>query len=50
MAILPNDTLIILDEVQNCKETISFLKIINEFCNQYHVIAIGSLLELTRTF
>lgn len=42
--ILPGDTLIIFDEVQECPEALNTLKYFKEKANEYHVIAAGSLL------
>ena len=42
--ILPNETLIIFDEVQECPEALNTLKYFCEKANEYHVIAAGSLL------
>lgn len=42
--ILPVDTLIIFDEIQECPEALNTLKYFNEKANEYHVIAAGSLL------
>ena len=42
--ILPEETLIIFDEVQECDRALTSLKYINEDANEYHVIAAGSLL------
>lgn len=42
--ILPGDTLIIFDEVQECPEALNTLKYFKEKANKYHVIAAGSLL------
>lgn len=44
--IQPNDTLIILDEIQNCPAAITSLKYFNEIAPEYHVAAAGSLLGL----
>jgi predicted AAA+ superfamily ATPase len=43
-AILPEKTLIILDEIQECPNALGCLKYFNEEANQYHVITAGSLL------
>ena len=45
--ILPNDTLIIFDEIQACPEAITSLKYFNEEANDYHIIALGSLLGVS---
>lgn len=42
--ILPNKTLLILDEIQECLEALNTLKYFKEKANDYHVIAAGSLL------
>ena len=42
--ILPGETLIIFDEVQECPEALNALKYFKEKANDYHVIAAGSLL------
>ena len=42
--ILPRDTLIIFDEVQECPAALNSLKYFKEKANEYHVIAAGSLL------
>ena len=42
--ILPGETLIILDEIQECPEALNSLKYFKEKANEYHVIAAGSLL------
>lgn len=42
--ILPETTLIIFDEIQECPEALNTLKYFNEKANEYHVIAAGSLL------
>lgn len=42
--ILPEKTLIILDEIQECPEALNALKYFNEKANEYHVVAAGSLL------
>ena len=42
--ILPEDTLIIFDEVQECPTALNALKYFKEKANEYHVIAAGSLL------
>lgn len=45
--IIPEKTLIIFDEVQACPEAITSLKYFNEESNQYHIIALGSLLGVS---
>lgn len=42
--ILPHETLIIFDEIQECPEALNTLKYFKEKANDYHVIAAGSLL------
>ncbi len=42
--IAPNNTLIILDEIQECPSALNALKYFKENANEYHVIAAGSLL------
>lgn len=42
--ILPEKTLILFDEVQECPEALNSLKYFNEKANEYHIIAAGSLL------
>ena len=42
--ILPRETLIIFDEVQECPAALNSLKYFKEKANEYHVIAAGSLL------
>ncbi len=42
--IASNDTLIILDEIQECPSALNALKYFKENANEYHVIAAGSLL------
>lgn len=42
--ILPEETLIIFDEIQECPEALNALKYFHEKANDYHVIAAGSLL------
>lgn len=42
--IVPEDTLIIFDEIQECPEALNTLKYFKEKANNYHVIAAGSLL------
>ena len=42
--ILPERTLIIFDEIQECPEALNALKYFKEKANEYHVIAAGSLL------
>ena len=42
--ILPEKTLIILDEIQECPDALNSLKYFREKANEYHIIAAGSLL------
>ena len=42
--ITPKDTLIILDEIQECERALNALKFFNENAPDYHIIAAGSLL------
>ncbi len=42
--ILPGQTLIIFDEIQECPEALNSLKYFREKANEYHVVAAGSLL------
>lgn len=42
--ILPEKTLIIFDEIQECSEALNALKYFKENANEYHIIAAGSLL------
>lgn len=42
--IVPHQTLIIFDEIQECPEALNALKYFNESAGEYHVIAAGSLL------
>ena len=42
--ILPGETLIIFDEIQECPEALNTLKYFKEKANEYHIIAAGSLL------
>ena len=42
--IVPGETLIILDEIQECEAAITSLKYFQENVNQYHIVAAGSLL------
>lgn len=42
--ILPGETLIIFDEIQECPEALNSLKYFKEKANEFHVIAAGSLL------
>ncbi len=42
--IIPDQTLIIFDEIQNCERALTSLKYFSEEAPEYHVIAAGSLL------
>ena len=42
--ILPGQTLVIFDEIQECPEALNSLKYFREKANEYHVVAAGSLL------
>ncbi len=42
--IVPGETLVILDEIQECEAAITSLKYFQENANQYHIVAAGSLL------
>ena len=42
--ILPGETLIVFDEIQECPEALNSLKYFREKANEYHIIAAGSLL------
>ena len=42
--ILPHETLVILDEIQDCKRALLALKYFQEDCPQFDVVAAGSLL------
>lgn len=42
--IVPEETLIIFDEIQECPSALNTLKYFNEKANEYHIIAAGSLL------
>ena len=42
--IMPEDTLIIFDEIQACEQALTSLKYFTERAPQYHIIAAGSLL------
>jgi len=47
VSILPGETLLFLDEIQECPEALSFLRYFHEKCPGLHVVAAGSLLEFT---
>ena len=42
--ILPEETLVIFDEIQECSEALNALKYFKEKANEYHIITAGSLL------
>lgn len=42
--IIPGETLLVFDEIQECPNALSSLKYFNEKANEYHVIGAGSLL------
>lgn len=42
--ILPETTLIVFDEIQECSEALNALKYFKEKANEYHILAAGSLL------
>lgn len=42
--IQPGKTLLIFDEVQECPEALNSLKYFHEQANEYHIVAVGSLL------
>ena len=46
--ILPDETLIIFDEIQVCERALTSLKAFCEEAPQYHVVAAGSLLGLLK--
>lgn len=45
--IIPGKTLLIFDEIQACPRAITSLKYFNEEANEYHIIALGSLLGVS---
>jgi predicted AAA+ superfamily ATPase len=45
--IVPEKTLIIFDEIQECPAALTSLKYFNESANEYHICAAGSLLGVT---
>lgn len=45
--ITPGNTLLFLDEIQDCKDAIRYLRYFKEEMPELHVIAAGSLLEFT---
>lgn len=44
--IVPGDTLVILDEIQDCPVALTRLKVLAEDAPEYHVVACGSLLGI----
>ena len=44
--ITPNNTLLILDEIQECPEALSRMKVFSEDAPTFHIVACGSLLGL----
>lgn len=44
LSIQPENTLIILDEIQECPNALNSLKYFNENANEYHIVSAGSLL------
>ena len=42
--ILPEETLIIFDEIQSCERALTSLKYFNEMAPEYHIVCAGSLL------
>lgn len=44
--ITPNETLVILDEIQDCPEALERLKVLSEDAKDYHITACGSLLGI----
>ena len=42
--IIPEETLIVFDEIQECSEALNALKYFREYANEYHIMAAGSLL------
>ena len=47
--IIPHDTLLIFDEIQNAPEILQSLKYFNEKLNEYHIATAGSLLGVILT-
>lgn len=45
-SILPEKTLIIFDEIQECPNALNSLKYFNEEANEYHIVSAGSLLGI----
>ena len=48
--IVPQETLIIFDEIQECPEALNALKYFKENANDYHVIAAGTLLAQPKSY
>lgn len=44
--IIPSDTLIIFDEIQECPDALNSLKYFYEEANEYHIVCAGSLLGI----
>lgn len=44
--IVPNETLVILDEIQDCPVALTRLKVLAEDAPEYHIVACGSLLGI----
>lgn len=47
MDITPHDTLIVLDEIQDCPKALEALKFFCEDASEYHIVVAGSLLGLS---
>ncbi len=45
-AIIPEETLIVFDEIQECPDALNSLKYFQEEANEYHIISAGSLLGI----
>ena len=45
-AILPEKTLIVFDEIQECPDALNSLKYFEEEAKEYHIISAGSLLGI----
>ena len=48
--IIPDQTLIIFDEIQMCERALTSLKYFAEEASEYHVIAAGSILRRIRSW
>lgn len=46
VSIVPGKTLIILDEIHACGRALAFLRMLDESSNQYHIMALGSILGI----